>query len=147
MCCAISPPRNAPTASGGNGAEIGKILNESRGGGFAPDYYGVDTTPLFVLLAGAYYTRTADLDLMSELWPAINAALRWIDVYGDVDGDGFVETRPRGAVPRTTAGRAPRMRCSMPTVAWRTGPLAMCEVQGYVYGAQPGRRAHCPVAG
>ncbi len=110
------------SSSAGNGAEIGKILNESRGGGFEPDYYGVDTTPLFVMLAGAYYTRTADLDLMSELWPSITAALRWIDVYGDVDGDGFVETRPRGARRRTTAGRVRRTRCSMPTGASPPGP-------------------------
>ena len=55
-------------------------------------YYGsVDSTPLFVMLAGLYFERTRDLAIISELWPNIEAALHWIDAYGDRDGDGFVE--------------------------------------------------------
>ena len=55
-------------------------------------YYGtVDGTPLFVLLAAAYYERTADVEFLREIWPNILAALEWIDVYGDRDRDGFVE--------------------------------------------------------
>jgi glycogen debranching enzyme len=55
-------------------------------------YYGtVDATPLFVLLAGAYSTRTADLDFIRQIWPNIEAALRWMTDYGDRDGDGFLE--------------------------------------------------------
>ena len=55
-------------------------------------YYGtVDGTPLFVLLAAAYYERTADIEFLREIWPGILAALEWIDVYGDLDRDGFVE--------------------------------------------------------
>jgi glycogen debranching enzyme len=121
-----------------SGAEPGKILNEARGGDIPPNYFGVDTTPLFVYLAGAYYARTADLDFIGELWPAISQALSWIDVYGDVDGDGFVESRPRGG--------------SVPQFSWKSspdsvfhadgslaeGPVALCEVQGYVYGAKLG---------
>jgi glycogen debranching enzyme len=125
-------------SSTGHGAETGKILNESRAG-FPPDYYGVDTTPLFVMLAGAYYTRTADLDLMTELWPAITAALRWIEVYGDLDGDGFIECHPRRA-----AGPAHHGWKSSPDAVFHSdgrlagGALALCEVQGYVYGARLG---------
>jgi glycogen debranching enzyme len=121
-----------------SGAEPGKILNEARGGDIPPNYFGVDTTPLFVYLAGAYYARTADLDFIGELWPAISQALTWIDVYGDIDGDGFVESRPRGG--------------SVPQFSWKSspdsvfhadgsiaeGPVALCEVQGYVYGAKLG---------
>jgi len=124
------------SSSAGHGAEIGKILNESRGGGFEPDYFGVDTTPLFVLLAGAYYSRTADLDLMTALWPAITAALRWIDVYGDVDGDGFVETRPRGASPPHHGWKSSQDAVFHADGRVATGPLALCEVQGYVYAAR-----------
>jgi glycogen debranching enzyme len=122
-----------------NGAEPGKILNEARGGDIAPNYYGVDTTPLFVLLASSYYARTADLDFVAELWPAISSALSWIDVYGDIDGDGFVESRP----PR--AGQLPQHGWkSSPDAIFHadgrvaSGPLALCEVQGYVYGAKLG---------
>jgi len=126
-----------PNSSGGNGAETGKILNESRAGA-VPDYHGVDTTPLFVMLAGAYYQRTADLDLMTELWPAITAALRWIDVYGDVDGDGFVEARPRGAGPAQHSWKSSPDAVFHSDGRLATGPLAMCEVQGYVYAARLG---------
>jgi len=121
-----------------SGAEPGKILNEARGGDIPPNYFGVDTTPLFVYLAGAYYARTADLDFIGELWPAISQALTWIDVYGDVDGDGFVESRPRG-------GSAPQFGWkSSPDSVFHAdgsiaeGPVALCEVQGYVYGAKLG---------
>ena len=127
-----------PNSSGGNGAETGKILNESRAAGSSVDYHGVDTTPLFVLLAGAYYTRTADLELMAELWPAITAALRWIDVYGDVDGDGFVEARPRGAGPAQHSWKSSPDAVFHSDGRLATGPLAMCEVQGYVYAARLG---------
>jgi glycogen debranching enzyme len=122
-----------------NGAEPGKILNEARGGDLAPNYFGVDTTPLFVLLASAYYARTADLDFVAELWPAISSALSWIDVYGDIDGDGFVESRPSRAGFQAQHGWK-----SSPDAVFHadgriaTGPLALCEVQGYVYGAKLG---------
>jgi glycogen debranching enzyme len=80
-------------------AEPGKILHEARLGELAAlgeipfrHYYGtVDSTPLFVILAAAYYERTGDLALIESIWPNIELALRWIDRYGDVDGDGFVE--------------------------------------------------------
>ena len=80
-------------------AEPGKIVHEIRRGEMArlgevpfARYYGsVDGTPLFVMLAGLYLSRTGDLETISQLWPSIEAALRWIDRYGDRDGDGFVE--------------------------------------------------------
>ena len=82
-------------------AEPGKILHEMRGGEMAAlrevpfaQYYGsVDSTPLFVLLAGLYVERTGDEATLAELWPAIEAALQWIDGPGDPDRDGFVEYR------------------------------------------------------
>ena len=85
-------------------AEPGKILHELRHGEMAnlgeipfARYYGsVDATPLFVMLAGDYYQRTGDKSLIKQLWPNILAALRWMDDYGDIDGDGFVEYAPHG---------------------------------------------------
>lgn len=67
-------------------AEPGKIMHETRKGEmtalkevpFAQYYGGVDTTPLFVVLAGAYAARTGDLTLIESLWPALNAAMDWI---------------------------------------------------------------------
>src|SRR5713226_7527207 len=80
-------------------AEPGKILHEMRGGEMAAlrevpfaQYYGsVDATALFVMLAGLYAERTGDYQTITELWPAIEAALAWIDGPGDPDQDGFVE--------------------------------------------------------
>src|SRR5271155_5873313 len=55
-------------------------------------YYGsVDSTPLFVMLAGEYLDRTDDIETCRRLWPNIEAALGWIETYGDRDGDGLVE--------------------------------------------------------
>ena len=80
-------------------AEPGKIIHEMREGEMAAlrevpfgRYYGsVDSTPLFVLLAGLYLERTGDIQTIAELWPAVEAALGWINGRGDRDGDGFVE--------------------------------------------------------
>src|SRR5262249_10590703 len=77
----------------------GQILHEMREGEMAALrevpfglYYGsVDATPLFVMLAGIYAERTGDDAIIVELWPAIEAALAWIDGAGDPDGDGFLE--------------------------------------------------------
>jgi glycogen debranching enzyme len=127
-------------SSPGLGAETGKILNEARGGSQRPNYFGIDTTPLYVMLAGAYYTRTADLNFMTELWPSIAAALRWIDVYGDSDGDGFIEARSRGGEgePAHYSWKSSPDAVFHADGRLATGALALCEVQGYVYAARLG---------
>src|SRR6185295_2560114 len=89
----------ATTCDPNSDAEPGKILHEMRGGEMAAlkevpfgTYYGsVDSTPLFVVLAGLYWQRTGDDQLLRELWPNVEAALHWMDTYGDRDGDGFIE--------------------------------------------------------
>jgi glycogen debranching enzyme len=100
-------------------------------------YYGsVDSTPLFVLLAGAYYQRTQDQALIEALWPNIELALRWIDRYGDMDGDGFVEYlrhTPKGLVQQGWKDSHDSVFHADGSLA--CGPIALCEVQGYVYAA------------
>jgi glycogen debranching enzyme len=126
-------------------AEPGKILHETRNGEMAVlgempfgRYYGsVDATPLFVMLAGAYYERTADREFASALWPNVEAALGWIDRDGDRDGDGFVEYERRTAVGLMHQGwkdSDDALTHSDGTPA--TGPIALCEVQAYVYAAR-----------
>ena len=126
-------------------AEPGKILHELRRGETALDgelphspYYGsVDSTPLFLILLGATYDWTGDLSIVDRLWPNALAALRWIDEWGDRDGDGFVEYErrsPRGLLNQgwKDSGDAIRDRTGRQMVA----PIALAEVQGYVFDAK-----------
>jgi glycogen debranching enzyme len=126
-------------------AQPGKILHEARGGEMAAlgeipfaAYYGsVDATPLFVLLAGRYYHRTGDEETIRRLWPHIEAALAWIDRDGDVDGDGFVEyarATERGLQNQGWKDSHDAVFHADGTLA--EGPVALCEVQGYVYAAK-----------
>jgi glycogen debranching enzyme len=123
----------------------GKIMHETRKGEmaalgevpFARYYGGVDATPLFVMLAGAYARRTADLAFIEELWPSLLAAMDWIEGPADSNQDGFVDYargETTGLVNQGwkdsvdsifhADGRLPR------------GPIALLEVQGYVYAAR-----------
>jgi glycogen debranching enzyme len=125
-------------------AEPGKILHETRNGEMAAAkempfgrYYGsADATPLFVFLAGAYYERTADRAFLESLWPHVEAALEWIDRYGDRDGDGFTEYSRQsssGLLHQGWKDSDDAVFHADGTLA--QGPIALCEVQGYVYAA------------
>ena len=126
-------------------AEPGKILHEMRDGELAAlgeipfgRYYGsVDSTPLFVILAGAYYERTGDVAFVRSIWPNVERALVWIDKYGDVDGDGFIEYQRKSSTGLAHQGwkdseNAVFHRDGQPA----EGPIALAEVQGYVYRAK-----------
>lgn len=127
-------------------AEPGKILHEMRAGEMARVgevpfglYYGsVDSTPLFVILAGRYAQRTGDYALVRRLWPAIERALAWLDRWGDRDGDGLIEYGASGG----DGGLANQgWKDSSDSVfhadgRLAKGPIALVEVQGYAYLAR-----------
>lgn len=146
---ALLAEKQATTISGFQACEPGKILHELRLGEMANNkesphspYYGTaDATPLFVHLAGAYYQRTGDAAFIKSIWPQIEKALDWIDRYGDSDGDGFVEYL-RDAEKGLETGLAnqgwkdSRDSISHADGSLARGPIALCEVQGYVYAAK-----------
>jgi glycogen debranching enzyme len=124
-------------------AEPGKILHELRKGemsnlGEVPfgRYYGtVDATPLYVMLAGDYHKATGDRALIEEIWPNLERALAWIEKRGDRDGDGFVEYAgdPAGLTQQGWKDSSDSVFHDDGSDA--PGPIALCEVQAYVYGA------------
>ena len=125
-------------------AEPGKILHEMRFGELAhfkliphTPYYGTaDATPLFLITLHEAWLWTGDRGLLERQLPAAEACLRWIDEWGDRDGDGFQEYQTRSPV-------------GYENMAWKDagdsvpyedgtlvrGPKALCELQGYVYDA------------
>jgi len=123
----------------------GKILHEYRNGEmtrdgempFGPYYGSVDATPLFLILLSETFNWTADDQLVEELLPNAYAALEWIDNYGDLDGDGFIEYKRRSPKGLINQGWKDSWDANMHrdgTVA--QPPIALCEVQGYVYDAK-----------
>jgi glycogen debranching enzyme len=128
-------------------AQPGKILHEMRSGEMAALgeipfglYYGsVDSTPLFALLLGLYVDRTGDMATLRELWPNLKAAIAWIDTYGDADRDGFVEyyrATERGLSNQGWKDSHDAVFHADGRLA--EGPIALAEVQGYVYAAKLG---------
>jgi glycogen debranching enzyme len=128
-------------------AQPGKILHEMRSGEMAAlgeipfgRYYGsADATPLFVVLADAYFERSGDRGFIDRLWPHIVAALDWMDRDGDPDRDGFIEYARRSESGLVHQG----WKDSWDSVFHADGspaepPIALCEIQGYAYAAWRG---------
>ncbi|HTJ22835.1 MAG TPA: amylo-alpha-1,6-glucosidase [Gemmatimonadaceae bacterium] len=123
----------------------GRIMHELRRGELARSgeiphvpYYGtIDATPLWLVLLDETWRWTGDLNLVRELLPNARRALEWIDRYGDLDGDGFVEyarTSARGLVNqgwKDSGDGVPYPDGTLPQP-----PIALIEVQGYVYDAK-----------
>ena len=127
-------------------AEPGKILHELRFGELtafeerphSPYYGSVDSTPLFLIVLDEYERWTGDRELVRRFEPEARAALEWLDRYGDLDGDGYVEYQRRN----TKTGLDNQCwKDSHVSIVDRHGalaspPRAVCEVQGYVYDAK-----------
>jgi glycogen debranching enzyme len=149
---ATQAERSDPVAD----SEPGKILHELRRSEMAVlgevpfgKYYGsVDATPLFVMLAGAYFDRTGDRPFLEHVWPHVERALVWIDEYGDVDGDGFVEYArhsDKGLVQQGWKDSGDSVFHGDGRIA--DAPIALCEVQGYVYEAKLAAARMCRTLG
>ncbi|TFE22869.1 amylo-alpha-1,6-glucosidase [Cohnella luojiensis] len=123
----------------------GKIMHELRSGELANTnqipfnpYYGtIDSTPLFLVLLAEYYHWTEDLELVKELFPQAEKALMWINEYGDRDKDGFVEYHQESSKGIANQG----WKDSGDSIIHENGdyghaPIALVEVQGYVYQAK-----------
>ena len=128
-------------------AEPGKILHETRKSELARigevpfgRYYGsADSTPLFLYLAAAYFERTGDREFIQIIWLNIGLALQWIDRFGDRDGDGFVEYGRRsqkGLIHQGWKDSSDSVFHADGRLA--EGPIAICELQAYVYAAKRG---------
>ncbi|MBI2913255.1 MAG: amylo-alpha-1,6-glucosidase [Chloroflexi bacterium] len=124
--------------------EPGKILHELRQGEltqtgelpFSPYYGSIDSTPLFLWLAGEYYQWTGDLELLQSLETNLRWALHWLKEYGDTNGDGYVDYEKRSAKGLVNQG----WKDSWDAIIHADGalvqpPTALVEVQGYVYTA------------
>ncbi|HMN85997.1 MAG TPA: amylo-alpha-1,6-glucosidase [Bauldia sp.] len=135
----------AKDASDFHDAAPGKIMHETRKGEMSARgelpfgrYYGsVDATPLFVVLAGAYADRTGDLAFIDTLWPALEAAMAWMEDAGDSDRDGLVDYARQQASGLANQG----WKDSYDAVFHADGrfpraPVALVEVQGYVFAAR-----------
>ena len=126
-------------------AQPGKVLHEQRHGEMAnlfevpfKHYYGtIDATPLFVMLAGMYLERSGDVETVKTIWPQIEAALKWCDECGDRDGDGFIEyIREKDTGLANQGWKDSQDSIFHADGSDAIGPIALCEVQGYVYAAK-----------
>ncbi|MFC7848230.1 glycogen debranching N-terminal domain-containing protein [Arthrobacter sp. NPDC057388] len=128
--------------------EPGKILHEVRFsvnsglalGGKSAYYGSVDATPLFVDVLGAVSRWGFGADIIADLLPHADRALEWIRHYGDKDGDGFVEyerLNDQGLINQGWKDSWDGINFADGTLA--EPPIALCEVQAYVYAAYTAR--------
>lgn len=124
--------------------EPGKIVHEIRKGELAKlgeiphsAYYGsVDSTPLFLILFAETMRWLDDNELYEEIIPAAKDALKWMESYGDLDGDGYIEyvSRSSGGI-KNQGWKDSRASITYPDGAPVEPPVALVEVQGYAYRA------------
>jgi glycogen debranching enzyme len=124
----------------------GRILHEVRYGELtafqerphSPYYGSVDATPLYVVLMDEYERWTGDVELVRDLEMELRAALRWIDDYADLQGNGYIAYQRRN---EETGLENQCWKDSWDSICYRDGrlpgfPRATCELQGYAYDAK-----------
>ncbi|HTV71457.1 MAG TPA: amylo-alpha-1,6-glucosidase [Rhizobiaceae bacterium] len=128
-------------------SEPGKIMHETRKGEmavlrelpFGRYYGGVDTTPLYIYLATSYADRTGDMEFVDRFWPSLTAAAGWMEETGSRNAGGFVTYKRAAETGLTNQGWKDSADAVFHADG-RTppGPIALVEVQGYVFGAYKG---------
>jgi glycogen debranching enzyme len=126
--------------------EPGKIIHEVRFGEMtafeerphSPYFGAADSTPLFLVLLDEFERWTGNADIVRELEMEARAALAWIDIYGDLNGDGYIEYDRRN---KETGLENQCWKDSWNSILFADGslsrrPLAVCEIQGYAYDAK-----------
>jgi glycogen debranching enzyme len=125
-------------------SQPGKIMHEARRGEMAKlgevpfgcYYGGVDTTPLFVMLAGAYEARTGDRALVDSIWQSLLAAMAWIERRMDSSPTGFLDyARGKESGLSNQAWKDSHDSMFHADGRFPKGPVAVVEVQGYAYAA------------
>ncbi|HEX5420515.1 MAG TPA: glycogen debranching N-terminal domain-containing protein [Gammaproteobacteria bacterium] len=125
-------------------AEPGKIPHELRLGELAklelipqtPYYGSADATPLYLITLHETWCCRGDRELLAKHMQTAERCLRWIDEYGDRDGDGFQEYGTRSAAGLENQGWKDSGEALVyPDGSHVKGPIATCELQGYVYDA------------
>jgi glycogen debranching enzyme len=136
-------------------AEPGKIMHEARTGELAATgeipfglYYGsVDSTPLFIMLAAAYWRRTGDTPFIQTIWENILKALQWMEKYGDVDGDGYLKYISHKKGLHNQGWKDSDDSIFHKDGSFAQGSIALCEVQGYQYAAKKEISVLCRIMG
>ena len=131
-------------------SEPGKIMHETRKGEmavlrelpFGRYYGGVDTTPLYVYLATSYADRTGDMAFIDRMWPSLCRAAAWMEEVGARNGGGFVTYKRAAESGLSNQG----WKDSSDAIFHSdgripAGPIALVEVQGYVFAAYEGMSA------
>lgn len=125
-------------------SQPGKIMHETRRGEMAQTreipfiryYGGVDTTPLFIVLAGEYYKRTADKAFIQQIWPQLNAAANWMDQRISHNSLGLLDYQRGEHTGLANQGWKDSFDAiSHADASLAEGPIALVEVQGYVFKA------------
>jgi glycogen debranching enzyme len=126
-------------------AQPGKIMHEIRFGElahfhtvpFTPYYGTADATILYLIVLSEAYRWTGDIKLLTEYREVAEKCLNWIDLYGDLDGDGFQEYKTFSSVGYKNMGwKDAHDAVVYPDGSQVTQPIALCELQGYVYDAK-----------